>query len=346
MILRHHVISFAVLLSICACGSKNNSNNQNKDKSKAPVPIDVSVATLQDYSNSLEASGSVLAGEFVELKAEISGRIVLLNIQEGRQVAEGTLLVKLFDDDLQAQLRKSESQLQIAGATEKRLKALLSVNGLNQQEYDQALVQVNNIQADIDFTTAQIRKTEIRAPFSGSIGLRSVSRGAYVSPQDILATLQQTGVLKIDFVLPENYSRDIRTDSEVKVLADNGREFRARVLAVEPQVNTATRNIRVRAIINGEGTGLNPGAFVRVLIDNGSGKKAILVPSNCIIPETRNKKMALVKNGKVKFATVETGYRGKDLVEIVSGIEPGDTFAINGILFLKPDAEVMIRQVK
>jgi membrane fusion protein (multidrug efflux system) len=346
MILRNPVICISALLFMYACGNKNKSNNQNKDKNKAPVAIDVSVATLQDYSNSLEASGTVLAGEFVELKPEISGRIVMLNIQEGRQVTEGTLLVKLFDDDLQAQLKKSQSQLRIAEATEKRLKALLAVNGLNQQEYDQALMQVNNVQADIDFVNAQIRKTEIRAPFSGSIGLRSVSKGAYVSPQDILATLQQTGILKIDFVLPENYSSDIRTNSEVNVVADNGKEFKAKILAVEPQVNTATRNIRVRAVISGEGTGLNPGAFVRVVMDNGVGKKAILVPSNCIIPETRNKKMAVVKSGKVKFVVVETGYRSEDKVEIISGLEQGDTFAINGILFLKPDAEVNIRQVK
>lgn len=346
MILRNPVICISALLFMYACGNKNKSNTQNKDKNKAPIAIDVSVATLQDYSNSLEASGTVLAGEFVELKPEISGRIVMLNIQEGRQVTEGTLLVKLFDDDLQAQLKKSQSQLKIAEATEKRLKALLAVNGLNQQEYDQALMQVNNVQADIDYVNAQIRKTEIRAPFSGSIGLRSVSKGAYVSPQDILATLQQTGILKIDFVLPENYSSDIRTNSEVKVVADNGKEFRAKILAVEPQVNTATRNIRVRAVISSAGTGLNPGAFVRVVMDNGVGKKAILVPSNSIIPETRNKKMAVVKNGKVKFAVVETGYRSEDKVEIISGLEPGDTFAINGILFLKPDAEVNIRQVK
>jgi membrane fusion protein (multidrug efflux system) len=336
---------FSLVIFFSACGNKK-AKDQSANKNKAPIAIDVSVARLQDYSHALEASGSVLASEFVELKPEISGRIVMLNIQEGKQVAEGTLLVKLFDDDLQAQLRKYQSQLDLAETTEKRLKTLLAVNGLNQQEYDQAMIQVNNIKADMDFTRAQIRKTEIRAPFSGSIGLRSVSKGAYVSSQDILATLQQTGNLKIDFVLPESYSADIKVGVDVKVVADNQKTYTARIIALEPQVNTATRNIRVRALIEGSATGLNPGAFVRVMLDDAKGKKAVLVPSNCIIPDTRNKRIALIKNGKVSFAIVETGYRGENEVEILSGVNPGDTFAINGILFLKPDAEVKIRQVK
>jgi membrane fusion protein (multidrug efflux system) len=340
-----HSIRFLIPLFLFACGNKKN-NKPAQDKSKAPIAIDVSIASVQDFSNSIEASGTVLAGEFVELKPEVSGRIVMLNIQEGKQVSEGTLLVKLFDDDLKAQLRKNETQLDIAIATEKRLKALLDVNGLNRQEYDQAVIQVNNIQADIDYTRAQIRKTEIRAPFTGSLGLRSVSKGAYVGPQDILATMQQTGILKIDFVLPEAFSSDIKVGGEVKVMTDRKQQLTATVIALEPQVNVETRNIKARAIIKGNASGLNPGAFVKVLLDMGQGKKSILVPSNSIIPETRNKKMVLIKGGKAKFTIVETGYRGEDKIEILSGIEPGDTFAINGILFLKPDAEVKIRQVK
>jgi membrane fusion protein (multidrug efflux system) len=347
MISPKNVICFTCLLIFSACSNSSKKSSQNKDKgAQAPVSIDVSVARLQDYSHSIEASGSVLAGEFVELKPEISGRIVLLNIQEGREVSEGTLLVKLFDEDLQAQLKKYESQLAIAKTTEKRLKALLDVNGLNQQEYDQALIQVNNIQADIDFVKAQRRKTEIRAPFSGSIGLRTVSKGAYVSPQDVLATLQQTAVLKIDFVLPESHSPDIKVGEEISVVTDRQVSLKATIIAIEPQVNTATRNIKVRALLNGRPQGINPGAFARVMIAKDQGKKAILVPSNCIIPETRDKKMILLRNGKAKFVAVETGFRDKDMVEITSGLVVGDTFAINGIMFLKPDAMVKIKSVK
>ncbi|MES2617416.1 MAG: efflux RND transporter periplasmic adaptor subunit [Bacteroidota bacterium] len=339
--------SLLIICLISACGSKNSGGKENK-KNNAPVVIDVSVAQLQGFTNSTEAAGTVLANEYIELKPEASGRIVMLNIKEGQPVAEGTLLMKLFDDDLQAQLKKYKAQLSIAEKTEQRLKTLLSVNGLNQQEYDNASTQVSNVKADIDFTLAQIRKTEIRAPFSGIIGLRNVSMGAYVNQADVLATLQQVNQLKIDFVLPEDLSREISVGKSVDVAVIGGNELMsAKIIAIEPQVNTATRNIKVRAMLPpGKYAGLNPGAFVKVLIGANDQKMALLVPTNAIIPETRNNKIALIKNGKVKFATVETGYRGIDKVEIVKGLTIGDTFAINGILFLKPDAAVTIRNVK
>jgi len=346
MIFKNWFLYIGLLIAFAACNSKTNKD-PSKNKSGGPVTIDVSLARLQEFSNAVEANGTVLANEFVELKPEISGRIVVLNIQEGRQVAEGTLLVKLFDDDLQAQLKKYKAQLEIAVQNEQRLKSLLSVNGLNQQEYDQALTQVHNIQADIDYTIAQIRKTEIRAPFSGTIGLRSVSKGAYVSPQSIIASLQQTGILKIDFVIPELYASMIEMGKEVKVIADNpNTAFKAKIVAKEPQINTATRNIRVRAVLQDNSGSLHPGAFVKIMLDAGNNQKAILVPTNCIIPDTRNMKIVLIKGGKARFTVVETGYRNEEKVEILSGMEQGDTFAINGILFLKPDADVIIRNVK
>ncbi|MDI1234457.1 MAG: efflux RND transporter periplasmic adaptor subunit [bacterium] len=344
MYIKNSLLISSIILLI-ACGS-NTKKESSKSKSGGPITIDVSVASLVEYSNTIEGNGTVLANEFVELKPEVNGRIVLLNIQEGKQVSEGTLLVKLFDDDLQAQLRKLESQVLIAKRTESRLKTLLDANGLNQSEYDLALNQLNNLLADIDYTKAQIRKTEIRAPFGGIIGLRAVSKGAYVTQQNILATLQQTGTLKVDFVLPENYSNQLQTGELVKVFGDNKKEFVAKVIAIEPQVNTSTHNIKVRAFIVGNSTGLQPGAFVKISIDEGKNKKAILVPTNCIIPDTRNKKIVLIKNGKANFTIVETGYRGEDKIEIVSGVAAGDTFAINGILFLKPDAKVIIRNIK
>lgn len=344
MFIKNSAIILSIVL-LAACGG-NTKKDAGKSKANGPVTIDVSVASLVDYSNTVEGNGTVLANEYVELKPETNGRIVMLNIQEGKQVSEGALLVKLFDDDLQAQLRKLESQLLIAKKTESRLKTLLEANGLNQSEYDQALTQVNNLLADIDYTKAQIRKTEIRAPFSGTIGLRTVSKGAYVTQQNTLATLQQTGTLKVDFVLPENYKQQLQAGQDVKVMADNNKAYTAKIIAIEPQVNTATRNIKVRAMIIGNSAELQPGAFVKIGMDEGKNKKAILVPTNCIIPDTRNKKIILIKNGKANFTIVETGYRGEDKVEITSGVEAGDTFAINGILFLKPDADVKIRNVK
>ena len=327
-----------------ACGNKVQDT---KAKTAQPIAVDVMITKHASFSQTLDASGTVQAQEFVELKPEVSGRIVKLNINEGETVTEGTLLVKLNDDDLQAQLRKSQSQLDIAQRNLKRLKSLLDANGLNQQEYDIADNQVKNTQADTDYTKAQIRKTEVRAPFTGLIGLRNVSPGAFVSNTSILATLQQVTSLKIDFVMPEDEAGILRKGNKVHIQSDNNNElFDATIAAIEPQVNVGTRNLKFRALLSSRTSKLNPGAFVKVLIDAGKTNSAIMVPSNCIIPESRNKKVALIKGGKVAFTVVEIGYRGNEQVEITKGLNIGDTIAVNGLLFLKPDAPIKVRGIK
>ena len=337
---------FFVILILSACNSGKDKKNASQDKGKGPVSIDVSIAHNQSFSNMVEANGNILALESVQLKPEMNGRIVYLNIPDGKTVSEGTLLMKLYDDDLKAQLKKLNAQLIIAKKTEARLKSLLLLNGLNQQEYDLALTQLQNVEADIDYTNAQIRKTEVRAPFTGVIGLRRVSIGAYVSPQDVLATLQEISALKVDFVLPEAYANAIGNGDLVEVVDDQLQVFNAQVIGVEPLVNANTRNIQIRAMLKDSKGKLRPGAFVRVQLDVAKNKEAIFVPTNCIIPETRFKKIAVIKNGVVDMRTVETGYRGESFVEITSGLNIGDTFAVNGILYLKPKAEVIIKTVK
>ena len=337
---------FFVLLILSACNSGKNKKNAAQEKGKGPISIDVSIAHNQSFTNLVEANGNILALESVQLKPEMNGRIVFLNIPDGKMVSQGTLLMKLYDDDLKAQIKKLNAQLSIAKKTEARLKSLLSINGLNQQEYDIALTQLQNIEADIDYTNAQIRKTEVRAPFTGVIGLRRVSIGAYVGPQDILATLQEISALKVDFVLPEAYANSIGNGDVVDVLDDKLQVFKAKIIGVEPLVNSNTRNIQIRAMVQDSKGKLRPGAFVRVQLDVAKNKEGILVPTNCIIPETRFKKIAVIKNGIVDMRTVETGYRGETFVEITSGLNIGDTFAVNGILYLKPKGEVIIKTVK
>lgn len=345
--LRNTLLFTPILLLISACGSgKNDKNSQKKDKASGPVTLDVSIAKSFEIANHIESNGTILAFEYVELKPEMPGRITYLNINEGMFVQEGVLLAKLNDEDLQAQLKKYKSQLTLAQSNEKRLSVLLKAEGLNQAEYDQALQQVSNIEADIAYTQAMINKTELRAPFSGVIGLRNVSKGAYVTQQNVLATIQQTNAMKVDFVLPETYAMSIKTGMKVEVISEGACKLKATVTGIEPQINTATRNLKVRAVVDANSCSLRPGAFVKVIFNEGEAKNRIMVPSNVIIPETRFKKIALIKNGIVEIVNVETGIRNGSDVEIISGVNEGDTFAINGILFIKPGSEVKIRSVK
>lgn len=317
-----------------------------KPKASPPVIVDVLVATSSVINNTVEASGTVVANEYVELHPEISGRITYLNVPEGKTIAKGTVLARIYDADLRAQAEKSKVQLDLAQKTVDRYKKLLDIQGLNQSDYDAALNQVNSLKADIDYTNTLIEKTVIRAPFSGTVGLRQVSPGAFVTPATLIATILQTNKVKIDFVLPEEYSNLVHIGSEVQVEVDaaNSTRRKASIIAMEPQVNLTTRNIKVRALM--EGGFANPGAFVKVYVGAGIDKKAVMVPTNSIIPDDKNNQLILVKNGKAAFVNVKTGLREANNVEITQGVEPGDTVVITGVLFARPKGSLKVRSVK
>ncbi len=347
MNLRYFTYATAIfVLGLSACNQKGKTESTGK-KDKKPVSIEALLIESQSFSYTLEANGTVLASEFVELRPDVAGRLVMLNINEGSFVNEGTLLAKLFDDDLQAQLRKNSSALDIATKNEARMKTLLNANGLNQQDYDQALTLLNSAIADLDYTRAQIRKTEVRAPFSGLVGLRNVSNGAYVNTTNVIATLQQVSTLKIDFVVPESNAKELKVGQMVTFTSNESTtKISARIMAIEPQINTGSRNLKARAIVTDSKVALNPGAFVKVQLQQGNNSKAILIPTNCVIPESRNSKVVVIKNGKAQFQPVKIGYRDETSVEIADGLNVGDTIALNGILYLKPEVQVTVRSVK
>ncbi|MDP4266642.1 MAG: efflux RND transporter periplasmic adaptor subunit [Bacteroidota bacterium] len=312
-------------------------------KEKSVVAVDLVIARNQNFPNSIEVNGTVLSEEMVELHPEVSGRLTYLNIPDGAKVKEGTILAKINDADLQAQLEQLKAQLDLALKTEQRLKKLLLVNGINQADYDAASNQVITIQASIKLINAQIDKTVIRAPFSGELGLRLVSNGSFVTPQTLIGTLQVMDKVKIDFTVPETYANLVNigntvyvetTESDVKELA--------KIIAVEPQISTVTRNLKVRARLN-SGV-ITPGAFVKVMFnDEGKG---IVIPSNAVIPDAYSNQVIIVKNGKAKFQNVETGIRTADVIEILKGISPGDSVVVSGVLFVRPNAKLKIKKVK
>jgi membrane fusion protein, multidrug efflux system len=255
-------------------------------------------------------------------------------------------LLQLNNDELKAQLNKLELQYEIAERNEKRLKNLLVANGISQQEYDNALNQANSLRTDIDYTKAMIRKMEIRAPFDGTIGLRNVSLGAYITNQNTIATLQQVSRLKIDFLMSENQRSLINVGQKILVKTTVGKTYSAAIVAIEPQSIAESGNVKVRAQLLAIDDTIFPGELVTVVLQSNPSAKSLLVPTNTIIPDTRNKKIAQIKNGKIQFTLVETGYRSETTVEIANGLQAGDTIALNGILFLKPDAPVTIKSVR
>ena len=185
-----------VLLTSCG-GGKNEKGGGER---KRPTPkVDGYIIKTEAFSETIEVPGSVLANEVTEIHPEVSGRVVRLNVREGQFVSRGTIIAKIYDGDLQAQIKKYQAQLGIARANEERASKLLAIQGISQQDYDATLLNVRNIQADIEIVRTEIARTEVRAPFSGKMGLKGISPGAYVTPATVIATINQVSTLKIDF---------------------------------------------------------------------------------------------------------------------------------------------------
>lgn len=338
---------FGVLTSLfLSCGQKKEEKKMGGSTSGGPLSVESIAVKSSPLSENIEVAGSILPYELTEIRPEIAGRIVQINFKEGGTQEKNALLVKLFDADLQAQLKKLQVQLQIAAKTEERQRELLKISGISQQDYDLSLLQVNNIKADIELTEVNISKTEIRAPYAGRMGLRNISMGAYVTPSNILTTISQVNQKKISFSIPEKYSDEIKPGMSVAFTVEGSiQPFKAVVLATETSIEPETRNLKVIATINDAGNKLTAGSFAKVTLNIGKKDQALIIPSAAIIPSARSKQVVLYKDGTPLFVNVTTGVRTVDNVEITSGINAGDTVVTSGLLFIRKESKLKLSKV-
>jgi membrane fusion protein (multidrug efflux system) len=296
-------------------------------------------------SNDITVTGSLLSFDEVELKNEATGRIVFLNLPEGKTVRQGTVLVKLFDDDLQAGLQKLNAQLALQQQIFKRQSELIKVNGISQNEFEQSQLQVHTLMAEIEAQKAQIRKMTILAPFDGVVGLRNVSLGAVVGSSTTLATIRSNR-LKLDFYVPEKYGDAIQAGMKVDFSLYSGeKSYQASVLASERSIDDATRNLKVRAVIASTAPGLIPGAFANVRLQLGKNPNALLIPTEAIIPMERDKQVLVARHGNAHFVTIRTGLRKESKVEVTEGLQAGDTLVTTGLLFFKEGDDLTFAHV-
>ncbi len=345
--------TIASTLSVCmitsllvACGGKKEAPKAAPNPQQMAMRVDAYVVRAQPFAENIEVPGSVIANEATEIHPEISGRLIQLNVAEGKMVSKGTLLAKLYDADLQAQLRKLQVQLQIAKTNEERSSQLLAIQGISKADYDASLLNVRNIQADIDIIRTNIVRTEIRAPFSGRLGLKNISPGAYVTPATIIAVINQTNQLKLDFTVPEKYSSQIKIGQFVSFTYEGSNKmYQARITATESSVTETTRSLMVRSVVENKDANLLPGAFAKVKLSFDPDPNAILVPTQAVVPQARGKKVIRYDNGLASFIDVTTGVRDSARVQITEGLRAGDTVVVTGLLSIRPDARLQINKI-
>lgn len=324
--------------------SESSNKGAGKDGAKkAPMAVNGVVVAPQEFSNNLSLSGSIEANEQVEIRSEVPGIAEKIFFTEGTTVSKGQVLVKINDVELRAQAGATRTRQTLAGENGRRAKLLLEKQAISQEEYDIASADFKTARSQTQLINAQIAKTSVRAPFSGTIGLRNISPGTYVTPETLIASLVNSSKVKITFSLPEKYASQLKKDSGISfTIGGEGTRFKAKIYAIEPSVEVATRTLRIRAIADNKEGKLLPGTFANVTLPLDRINDAIVIPTEAIVPVQNGKKVFVKSNGKAREVMVETGTRTDKDILILSGLKAGDTVLTTGVISLKKDTPVKV----
>jgi len=297
----------------------------------------------QPFSDYITLSGSIEPNEQVDVHSELSGIVEAINFSEGATVSQGQVLIRINDAELRAQLLQAQTRNDLASENERRAKLLLEKEAISQEEYDIASADYRTAQSQIQLIRAQLDKTVVRAPFSGTIGLRNISKGSYISPTVSIARLVNTTQVKLLFAIPDKYAHMVGKNSEVRFTVQGSENsYIAKVYATEPAIEANTRTLLVKAIAQNPSNKLIPGAFANITFPLETLQNGLLVPAEALIPIQNGKKLFVVKEGKAREIIVETGGRTESDVLVLSGIHEGDTVLTSGVMSLRDGSTVQV----
>jgi len=335
------VVLIAIVIYINKC-NKPEGTDRGAGKKQALMASAV-IVKPQDIEDKIYSTGTLLANEEVDIRNELPGRITGILFKEGTSVKKGELLVTLYDEDLKAQEKKLQSQLEVGQTTARRQKDLLDIQGISQQEYDLAMNDVQSLQAELDIVKSNIDKTRIRAPFDGIIGLKTVSEGAYLPANTLIASMQSLEPMKLDFSIPEKYRAQVEPRTEVTFTTESSEgKYSGTIYAFEPRVDLQTRSILVRALCPNKEHKLIPGAFARIEIPLRKIEGALMIPTQSVIPQLKGQSTFLVKNGMAASVPIETGIRNDSTIQVTAGLQVGDTVLVNGIMQARTGMPVQV----
>jgi membrane fusion protein (multidrug efflux system) len=237
-------------------------------------------------------------------------------------------------------------ELDLATKEVDRGKELLNVQGISTEEIDRLKNRVEAIKAEQKVIDVQLEKSEIRAPFSGVLGLRSISQGAYITPNDIIVELDQINPIKLEFDVPERYLTKVRTGQQLSFTIVGSREtFTAKVYAIGTGISPETRTFKVRATAQNDRKILKPGQFAKITLITGVNDQAILIPTDAVIPVLNGKQVYVVRNGRAIATFVQTDERQATEVQVTEGLQLGDTILVTGLMALSDGAPIQVNHV-
>src|SRR5689334_18445933 len=340
------------------CGKKDEAgtaNAKSPDPAKPPaaaapkgLPVKAERVKIADVQSDVSAVGTLIAADSVVIRPEIAGRVVGLHFQEGQAIAKGAKLVTLDPAEYRAQLAGTSADARTEKQRFERAKELLDKNFISKEALDVAQGNMERAVAKQQQDEVLLSKTTIVAPFSGIVGLRQISPGAYVRAGDDIVRLENVSSVKLDFRVPEAYLSKLKPHQEVAIKTDAfpNESFKGRIFALEPGVDEKTRTILSRALIPNPQNKLRAGMFARVNVLLETRPNSILVPEQAIWPQGRDTFVYRVVDGKATLTKIELGVRRPGEVEVVSGLSPKDMVITDGQMKVKDGAPVTVMPAK
>jgi membrane fusion protein (multidrug efflux system) len=321
------------------------SNGQN-GKRNNPLNVNVQVLRYQSLDDIFKTKGVLIPDEEVDLSFETSGKITHIYFREGSFVNKGTLLAKVNDNTLQAELKKLEAQLPLAQDRVFRQKALLAKDAVSQEAYESVNTELEKLKADIELVKARITQTELRAPFDGMVGLRQVSEGTYASPSTIVSRLTRISPLKIEFSVNERQSNDVKQGTPIRFTLDNDLNvYQASVFAVESRLDGSTLSLRARALYPNQGGLLKPGRSANIEIKLKEIKNTLVIPSLSTVAEMGRDIAYIYREGKARQVVLTKGMRTAEAIQVIEGLHVGDTLITSGVMQLRDGVPVSIDKI-
>jgi membrane fusion protein (multidrug efflux system) len=300
-------------------------------RGNAPASVMLAPVRAQRVSQKLEALGNARANESVDISTKISNIVTGVTFRDGERVKRGQILVQLDNAQARADVAAAQAAVTESESIYNRSRELLNTQALSKSSFDQLEATLKANRARLAAAAARLEDTVIRAPFSGRVGLRRVSVGTLISPGDVITTLDDTSVIKLDFSVPENFLASLREGLSIRASAPAypGRSFAGSVASIDSRVDMNTRSVTVRALLANEDGALKPGMFLNVALANDE-REALVIPEEALSPEAEHQYVYVVVDGKVSRREVRIGGRQPGTVEIIAGLSAGERVVVEG----------------
>ena len=310
-------------------------------RSSQPASVTLAAVRTERVSQKLEALGNARANESVDISTKSSNVVTAVTFRDGERVKRGQVLVQLDNAQARADVAEAQAALTESESQYNRSRELLNTQALSKSSFDQLVATLAANRARLAAAQARLEDTVIRAPFSGRVGLRRVSVGTLISPGDVITTLDDTSVIKLDFSVPENFLASVREGLSIRASAPAfpGRTFAGSVASIDSRVDMNTRSVTVRALLANEDGALKPGMFLNVSLANDE-REALVIPEEALTPEAERQYVFVVSEGKVSRREVRIGGRRPGSVEVLAGLSAGERVIVEGTQKVRDGASV------